>query len=106
MSLSSLPSSRPSLPARSGRLATSAGLLRRLGSRLLAFYLAWEDRRSVARLYEVDDRMLADIGLTRGDIDGAMSLGAIDRPSSHLVAAAEERRRARSLMALAERNLR
>ncbi len=86
-SLHTDPARRPAgLPAR------LAGLAAALGRALLAHYLAFEDRRAVKRLVAVDDRMLADIGLSRGDVLGAMTAVGTDLPSLHLARAAAERR--------------
>jgi uncharacterized protein YjiS (DUF1127 family) len=51
----------------------SADALRRLARRTLATLRLWRrrrrERRQLARLAVFDDRMLADIGLTRGDAE-------------------------------------
>ena len=44
------------------------------------------NRRSVARLSEFDDRMLADIGLSRQDVDWALHLPFSADPSRELEA--------------------
>jgi uncharacterized protein YjiS (DUF1127 family) len=39
--------------------------------RLLLAFEAWQDRRASRRaLYRMDDRALADIGLSRADVEG------------------------------------
>ena len=52
------------------------------------------NRRSVAKLLEWDDRMLRDIGLTRGDVCAAMAVPAGKDPSNHLGELSSERRQA------------
>jgi len=69
------------------------------GNRLLhaaADYLrTWQNRRQVANLLEADDRMLRDIGLTRGDVVGALAGPHDADPSHHLIRARGEKLRAR-----------
>jgi uncharacterized protein YjiS (DUF1127 family) len=52
-------------------------------------------RRDAATLAGFDDRMLADIGLTRGDLRDAMSIPLWQDPTPILVSRAGERRAAR-----------
>lgn len=49
---------------------------------------ALKDRREVRHLAEFDDRMLKDIGLTRGDVQSALSEPLLHNPSSVLVRSA------------------
>lgn len=51
-------------------------------------------RREIRGLEEFDDRMLRDIGLTRGDVAGALSEPLIRNPSWVLVRVAERHSRA------------
>lgn len=44
----------------------------------------WRNRRAVGRLSELDDHVLADVGLTRGDVDAALSRPLIHDPSIEL----------------------
>jgi uncharacterized protein YjiS (DUF1127 family) len=44
-----------------------------LKAALAAWAQTWRHRRDVALLQTLDDRMLRDIGLTRGDVQGAAS---------------------------------
>jgi uncharacterized protein YjiS (DUF1127 family) len=52
------------------------------------------NRRSVAKLLEWDERMLRDIGLTRGDVCAVMALPAGQDPSYRLNELSGERRAA------------
>lgn len=52
----------------------------------------WQRRRDVARLLKFDDRMLADIGITRGDVVASLSCGPLDDASRRLDGMARERR--------------
>jgi len=56
---------------------------------------AWSHRHDAATLAALDDRMLADIGLTRGDIRDALSEPLWRDPTSVLERRRGERRRAR-----------
>lgn len=62
-------------------------------------------RRDAASLAGLDDRMLADIGLTRGDVRDAFSEPVWRDPTAILVSRAHERRinRRRSGIGLAEK---
>jgi uncharacterized protein YjiS (DUF1127 family) len=53
-----------------------------------------QNRRSVAKLLEWDERMLRDIGLTRGDVCSVMALPAKQDPSYRLSELSGERRAA------------
>lgn len=53
------------------------------------------NRRAAALLAGLDDRMLSDIGLTRGDLRDAFSEPPWRDPTAVLVGRAEERRQAR-----------
>src|SRR5579859_2629199 len=58
---------------------------------------AWrsaQNRRSVAKLLEWDERMLRDIGLTRGDVCSVMALPGGQDPSYRLSELSGERRAA------------
>lgn len=57
---------------------------------------AWEDRRQVRMLLEADDRMLADIGLTRQDVTGALSAPVGEDASRYLMRSRHERLRRRA----------
>jgi uncharacterized protein YjiS (DUF1127 family) len=55
----------------------------------------YKNRRAAASLTLFDDRMLADIGLTRSDLRDALSAPAWQDPTAILVSRADERRRHR-----------
>ena len=50
------------------------GFLLSTARSLLHAVKAWKSRRDVARLVDFDDRMLADIGLTRRDVRETLEL--------------------------------
>jgi uncharacterized protein YjiS (DUF1127 family) len=64
-----------------------------------------KNRRDATMLSGLDDRMLADIGLTRGDLRDAYSEPVWSDPTAILVSRAHERRvnRRRSSIGLAEK---
>ncbi|NRG19897.1 DUF1127 domain-containing protein [Rhizobiales bacterium] len=47
---------------------------------------AHRNRRQIAKLLEMDDYMLADIGVSRGDIQSALMGDVFEDPSSRLAA--------------------
>ena len=61
-----------------------------------SLWRSWKSRRQVELLLEADDRMLRDIGLTRGDVASALAAPRDADPSHHLVRARAEKRRART----------
>jgi uncharacterized protein YjiS (DUF1127 family) len=65
-----------------------------------------KNRRDAVTLAHLDDRMLADIGLTRGDVRDAFSEPVWRDPTAVLVSRAHERRinRRRSGLGLAAKN--
>ena len=69
------------------------------------FALIVKNRRDATMLAGLDDRMLADIGLTRGDLRDAYSEPAWSDPTAILVSRAHERRvnRRRVSIGLAEK---
>jgi uncharacterized protein YjiS (DUF1127 family) len=69
--------------------------VRALGRRMVASLRARKNRRTVADLLDLDDRMLADIGISRADLISALSLPAERDPSARLMILAVERRAAR-----------
>jgi uncharacterized protein YjiS (DUF1127 family) len=60
-----------------------------------AAWRAWRNRRAAWRLARLDDRLLADIGLTRGDVERALSLPFWEDPTRQLHRISWERRWAR-----------
>ena len=73
------------------RLASRAGAV---ALRLVELVRAYKNRRDIQSLAAFDDRMLRDIGLTRGDIRDAVSEPLWRDPTSILVLRARERRSA------------
>ncbi len=71
-----------------------AALFSVVANRVARLRTAIRNRRSVKLLVAWDDRMLNDIGLTRGDVVSAMSGSIGDDPGYRLSALASERRRA------------
>lgn len=58
-----------SAPARPVGFSSPFVVLARIMQRAAAFVVAWEARRRTIReLMALDDRMLSDLGITRGDI--------------------------------------
>ncbi|WP_414475066.1 DUF1127 domain-containing protein [Microvirga sp. M2] len=64
-------------------------MLGRLLRTLVSLARAVRDRSEVKHLAEFDERMLKDIGLTRGDVESALMEPVHHRPSSMLVRCAE-----------------
>jgi uncharacterized protein YjiS (DUF1127 family) len=63
-------------------------------ARVAGVWRAVQNRRSVGRLAEWDDRMLSDIGLTRGDVHAALAGRVAEDPSARLEVLSSERRSA------------
>jgi uncharacterized protein YjiS (DUF1127 family) len=59
---------------------------------VVARFKVWKNRRSVARLLEWDAHMLADIGLTEGDVYSALATRADEDASTQLQMRSLERR--------------
>jgi uncharacterized protein YjiS (DUF1127 family) len=89
-------------------LTTSAGAARLSGfagavaRRFVGLARAWRHRKDIEVLATFDDRMLADIGLTRGDLRDAVAQLPWRDPTAVLVKRAGERRRARPRLAYDE----
>ncbi|HVY19348.1 MAG TPA: DUF1127 domain-containing protein [Bauldia sp.] len=69
-------------------------------ARVASAWTAMKNRRSVNRLLEWDSHMLADIGLTEGDVRSALASRLAEDPSYQLRAFSAERKaatRSRSL---------
>lgn len=70
-------------------------LLSRAGRFALRLLRNWQHRRQVSRLLDLEDHMLADIGVSRSEVAGALAAPYLDDPSWRLVEARQERRRNR-----------
>ncbi len=57
----------------SGQERVPTSLLSSLSGHFARFLRNWRNRRQVVVLSELDDHVLADIGLTRGDVEAALS---------------------------------
>ncbi|MCC7347244.1 MAG: DUF1127 domain-containing protein [Variibacter sp.] len=81
-----------SFPAASafGRIVAFAGTV---AARAVAFAQAYRSRRDLQLLAGFDDRMLRDIGLTRGDLRDAVAEPLWRDPTNVLVRRARDRRR-------------
>ena len=55
-------------------------MIRRIGRFIRAATSEMEERLAMRRLHELDDRMLADIGLARGEIEHGVRCGRWRRP--------------------------
>ncbi len=78
----------------STRILTSAGASRpNLVGRLAMMWKTWRNRRAVADLLAMDDRLLSDIGVSRGDIHEALGCRAVP-PGDMLSARASRQRQA------------
>lgn len=85
-------------PIASGRAAASpdAGPMVRASRRLAMFMRAWRGRRQVARLAQFSDDMLADIGVTYGDVRAALAGPRHEDPTRRLAHLAAQRRAMRA----------
>jgi uncharacterized protein YjiS (DUF1127 family) len=72
---------------------TGTSILGQFARALNSLVKAFKDRREVMNLAEFDDRMLADIGLTRGDVRSALEEPMHQSPSWVLVRRADQRAR-------------
>ncbi|WP_068318693.1 DUF1127 domain-containing protein [Polycladidibacter hongkongensis] len=73
---------------------TVKGTMRAVGHFFGRVYKHYQDRRSIAQLAGVEDRMLKDIGVTRGDVLCALEQHDGVDPSLHLADRARERQAA------------
>ncbi len=73
---------------------SSMGAVGQFTRSLVAFTKALKHRREIKNLEEFDDRMLKDIGLTRGDVSSALDEPLLRNPSWVLVRSAERHSRA------------
>lgn len=72
--------------------STAFGVVRSVAAGVTATWRAWRNRKQVVELLEFDDRMLADIGLMRGDVTSALASPLDVDPSTRLRVFAVERR--------------
>lgn len=93
----------PQESARGGELIS---LISRMAGRFVRFREAIRTRRSVGDLLKLDDRLLNDIGLTRGDVVAAISGSFVEDAGRRLSRFVRERQSAdvaQSLRSAAER---
>ena len=88
-----------SAPSFSGLAYAVAGIAVERARQVLRFF---KNRRDAVVLAGLDDHMLADIGLTRGDVRDAVSEPVWRDPTAILVSRAQERRSSRRHVALAQ----
>ena len=62
------------LSAPAGFAGCAAGLLAAATAGLARVRLAWNRRRRLARMRDLDDRVLDDIGITRDELEWALGL--------------------------------
>ena len=55
-----------------------------LVERTVSLFASWRNRRLVVSMRDFDDAQLADIGLTRGDVESALRMPSLD-PTQHLI---------------------
>ena len=55
-----------------------------LVERTVSLFAHWRNRRLVVSMRDFDDAQLADIGLTRGDVESALRMPSLD-PTQHLI---------------------
>lgn len=60
--------------------------------RMASVWQFWAYRRSMTQIVALDDHMLKDIGITRGDVNLAATMPYADDPTAHLRVLAMERR--------------
>ena len=82
-------------PTTPGALARLAGFVGIAALRFAEYLRAYGKRRDLENLANLDDRMLADIGLTRGDLRDAAAEPLWRDPTAVLVMRRRERRTAR-----------
>ena len=75
-----------------GQQSVTAGFLPTVTDQVARLYRTWKNRRQIVHLTEFDDHVLADIGLTRGDIDAALSQPFSQDPSLQLQQIAQRNR--------------
>lgn len=68
---------------------TSLRSISRVGMRVNMVWRNLVTRFQVNRLTDLDDRMLADIGIVRQDVLKALNVGLLEDPAQQLIKAAE-----------------
>ena len=53
-------------------------------ARTASLFVSWRNRRLVVSMRDFDDAQLADIGLTRNDVESALKMPSLD-PTQHLI---------------------
>ena len=71
----------------------ASSLYARLRGGVLGFVRAWQNRRVVNRLNELDDHQLFDMGLCRNDVKDVRAASYFSDAGLHLTNAARERAR-------------
>ncbi len=84
----------------SSALSRAFGLIRSAAALVAAAKTDWMRRRLVAQMIGFDDHMLRDIGLTRTDLDSALSVAGFSDPTQRLALRAHEARSNRRAAAL------
>ncbi len=82
------------------KAAPAAGLLGTLVRLLAETWTRHRNRRAIGKLMALEPDALKDIGLTRGDVAGALALPLSRDPSRHLAESLAERRRFQRLARL------
>lgn len=68
-----------------GRQAgVAGGVLTSLADRISGFYRTWKVRRCIVRMTDLDDHMLDDIGVSRGDLYAVLDLPLSQNPALEL----------------------
>ena len=80
------------MPSAPGVWVRFASGLAGIGSWIVRITRSWKNRRQVATLTGFDDRMLADIGLRRADLNDALSEPVWRDPTTILATRVHERR--------------
>lgn len=78
--------------APAARPADPAALFAKISAAIGAFLVSLSRRKAIFELGRLDDRMLADMGLTRADLHEASRWSMWGDPSDRLAQVAEERR--------------
>jgi len=84
-----VPMNHASIPAHPSRLSATVDALKALLRQIGSVVTALEHRREVKALGELDERTLRDIGLSRNDVEGALSEPFFRNPSLVLVRTVE-----------------